>query len=68
AHAVTRASRATSLAQRAAGRGYQRQQARTRAASALAALRANTSRFTRIFSDFLLSRFQGTFNNSPHCL
>ncbi|MCI67079.1 hypothetical protein A2U01_0088337, partial [Trifolium medium] len=45
-----------------AGRGCQRQQARTRAAPALAALRANTSQFTRIISDFLLPRFQGTFN------
>ncbi|MCI36431.1 hypothetical protein A2U01_0057654 [Trifolium medium] len=31
-------------------------------APALAALRANTSRFTKIFSDFLLPRFQGILN------
>ncbi|MCI58427.1 hypothetical protein A2U01_0079682 [Trifolium medium] len=40
----------------------------SRAVPALAALRANTSRFTRIFTDFVLPRFQGTFNNSPPCL
>ncbi|MCI96344.1 hypothetical protein A2U01_0117644, partial [Trifolium medium] len=38
----------------------------SRAAPALAALRANTSRFIRIFSDFLLPRFQGTFNKEYH--
>ncbi|MCI49333.1 hypothetical protein A2U01_0070577 [Trifolium medium] len=58
---VTYAPRATSPAQRAAGRGYQRQQTHTRAAPALAALRANTNDASRI-SDFLLPRFQGTFN------
>ncbi|MCI35851.1 hypothetical protein A2U01_0057072, partial [Trifolium medium] len=36
----------------------------TRAAPALAALRANTSQFTRIFPDFLLPRFQGILNNA----
>ncbi|MCH97514.1 hypothetical protein A2U01_0018509, partial [Trifolium medium] len=35
----------------------------SRPAPTLAAPRANTSRFTRIFSDFLLPRFQGIFNN-----
>ncbi|MCI36016.1 hypothetical protein A2U01_0057238 [Trifolium medium] len=34
-----------------------------RPAPALATPRANTSRFTRIFSDFLLQRFQGIFNS-----
>ncbi|MCI76580.1 hypothetical protein A2U01_0097850, partial [Trifolium medium] len=42
----------------AAGRGCQRQQARTRAAPALVVLRANTSWFTRILSDFLLPDFK----------
>ncbi|MCI49011.1 hypothetical protein A2U01_0070254, partial [Trifolium medium] len=59
-----RAPRATSPAQGAASRSCQRQQSRSRAAPALTALRANTSRFTNIFSDFLLPRFQGTFNTS----
>ncbi|MCI31781.1 hypothetical protein A2U01_0052993, partial [Trifolium medium] len=34
----------------------------SRPAPALAAPCADTSRFTRIFSDFLLPRFQGTLN------
>ncbi|MCI70947.1 hypothetical protein A2U01_0092210, partial [Trifolium medium] len=57
---LLRAPRATSLAQSAASRSCQRQQARSRTAPTLVTLRTNTSRFTRIFSDFWLPRFQGT--------
>ncbi|MCI96313.1 hypothetical protein A2U01_0117613, partial [Trifolium medium] len=38
----------------------------SRPAPALAALRANTSRFTGIFSDLLLPRFQGILNSKKY--